>query len=266
MIFEAIEIAATGSFAAYAFYRSGAFDKLAAEIRRGTALTPPQKSVPPKPTPAGEFERYALQADHEERQKLLASPTGWLLDPFRYPTNPHEGRTPRAAAAIDEILDTLARMDRVHNGLEPHFAVYRPEHTFRIVTPTVPRCPSCGEHKGVAVTADHGGEASAWICNPCQVEFTKAGETRASKKARKSLPSVLPCGCTGAVEQDHILNYGRESTCRTCFSTWEPRSDDFSGRTLGQGERVRWSASKRRAGFGEQDVPFDLPLPPANRD
>lgn len=265
MIVDLIEVAATGGFAAYAFYRSGAFDGLIAEIRRGTSLTPPPLPKA-KPTLADAFERYSLQADHEERQKLLASPTGWLLDPFRYPTNPHEGREiPAWRGAIDARMELKSRMARMDMGLEPMYvgpAMLRPEASFRMVMADPP-CPACGSAHTEA-SATHGSSTSMWWCRECTAEFTLDGETKKSKKSRKSLPP-LPCGHVGGMHKEpRSPGSFMVSVCDKCSAEWWPRSDDPSGRSLAQGEIGFYRNGKMHS--GQEDVPFDLPLPPANRD
>lgn len=230
-----------------------------------------RKELPPtqKPTVAAEFERYALQADHEERQKLLASPTGWLLDPFRYPTNPHIGRPVKPLARwVDPIKEAHARLERVHMGLETYDPFYvtppallNPVQTYRMVMADPP-CPACGsEHTEASAT--HGRSTSMWWCRECTAEFTLDGETKKSKKARKSLPP-LPCGHTGGLHKEPRSPGGfMISVCDTCSAEWWPRSNDPTGRTLAQSEIGFYRNGRMHS--GQEDVPFDMPPPPSMR-
>jgi ribosomal protein L37AE/L43A len=290
MIIELIQVVGTSGFAAYAFYRSGSMHRLSAELRRGTSLTPPSPKA--KPNLAAEIERLSLQADHEERQKLLSSPTGWLLDPFRYPTNPHEGRAvPAWEVAIDARMELKARMARLDMGLEPMYvgpAMINPQATYRMVM--TPRCPNCGEHDHVEASSTHRGEASMWWCRVCEAEFTRDGETKKSIKRRKlllaqkarddaalaakkeaeRLARVLPCGCSGEVTTRSYpsggWDMGRYAVCLTCNGCWDyaPRMDDTGNprKMHPRSGPVEWPNGNKL----EIDVPFDLPLPPANRD
>lgn len=122
-----------------------------------------------------------------------------------------------------------------------------------------PPCPVCKTGRRL-VLAIHGGEATMWDCVDCGAEFTRAGETKASRAARRkkycgcgaAMPHhpgecedakrkhanifqpkmifrsgyTLPCGCIGTGADVEYIEYGGWagdsgwSTCKLCGSKW----------------------------------------------
>lgn len=157
-----------------------------------------EKTPPPKLD--DEWARHQQKADAAERALLLASPTGWLLDPFRFPTDPfapppqqldhHMGLwrllTDPVVLRIDPIKEAQAQKAMVLTGvMVPH----RPQATMRMKI-SIPDCPACGSGY-TEIGAEHGGTASLYWCHTCHAEFTDKGETRKSKRRRKTLDDVM---------------------------------------------------------------------------
>lgn len=135
-----------------------------------------------------------------------------------------------------------------------------------------PKCPSCGHkiHGTVEITAEHHGRPTMWQCTICQMEYTKAGETKGSKKRRKAAEAeakrmadlVLPCGCTGDVTTRSYpsggWDMGRYAVCKTCEGAWDyaPKMDDTGDprKMHPRSGPVQWPNGNKLN---------DLPLPPS---
>jgi len=182
------------TFGAFAWDVKDALD------RRHRPVRTVPKTARPKPTVADEWARYMAQAEAAERDLLLASPTGWLLDPFRFPTDPfapppqqldhHMGLwrllTDPVVLRIDPLKEARAYQSMVLTGA----MVHRPQAHVRMKI-SIPDCPVC-RSSFTEIAAEHGGTASLYWCQCCHAEFTDKGETRKSKRRRqKSLDDVM---------------------------------------------------------------------------
>lgn len=184
-------------------------------LRQEMGRTPPPRA-PSRPLVA-ELPDYSKE-DEREARLFLDNPFAWWLDPNRWGDNP-------------DWLEKLGRVV-IPVKIEP---VERPQRP-------APPCPICPDGGKRTVMAIHDGEATMWDCFVCGCEFTRAGETKTSKKQRHAKYgnyTVLPCGHTGDVLRGRAPYTGWWWTrCETCKAEWEPRSDDPTGRSLGQGESV----------------------------
>jgi len=195
---------------------------------------------------------WTLKDEREDAAAFMADRTLFWLDPNRYGDDPDwQTRlfpTPPPVREPEQIANMQARY-RPGSVYDYMLTEEEWEAKYRITSILPPRCPRCGETP-TSVEQEHGGEATAWRCEPCLISYTKAGETKASKRERKLRQSTdiadryrakgkkLPCGCKGAISfsQDHE-GY-KFSVCDTCGADWYARSNDPSGRTLAQGEKV----------------------------
>jgi hypothetical protein len=192
-------------------------------------------AAPPVSLPAPATAPWTLKDEREAALAYLASPSAFWLDPNRYGDDPDwQARLfpePKVTPPTQEYEKVLA----LHG-------IMNPKTTMRMVmSDPAPKCPVCGSRRS-EVTAEHGDEASMWGCLDCITEFTRAGETKKSKQRRQAFLTVLPCGCKGEIVQMRAPYSGYHvSRCETCKAEWEPRSNDPTGRSLGQGESVTWA-------------------------
>lgn len=153
----------------------------------------------PEPTLA-----VALWTEEDERRQALAfieHPTAFWLDPNLFGDDPN-WRERLFPPKRDEYGDTILPVIYGENRIEGRFidpekerqaeavlmrhGILVPKMTFKAVMhDPAPPCPTCHTGRRMVLT-DHGGEATSWACVDCDTEFTRAGETRSSKKRRKA--------------------------------------------------------------------------------
>ncbi len=192
--------------------------------------------------------------------KLFAEvPSAWWLDPERW--------GPREKGYIDDGLEARVMAARkicqncgstkVTVGYDSvlchdcsnyrHFPVItQPIHLGRtqirgnlmafdgVTAPDAPPCPVCKTGRRM-VMAEHDGEASMWDCFDCGCEFTRAGETKKSRKARLKreadmLPDVMMHPPRITEQEDKTIHRARRDLA------WEYRAAEcFAGRAENHG-------------------------------
>jgi hypothetical protein len=152
-----------------------------------------------------------LWTDEDARQQALsfiAHPSAFWLDPNFFGDDPdwRERLFPAAPVRVQDrprlgepgYIDPVREhhaaylhgQTKITGNLlwSPPPAIYEPRQVFKAVMreEPAPLCPVCHTGRRMVLT-DHGGEATSWGCVDCDAEFTRAGETRSSKKRRKRL-------------------------------------------------------------------------------
>jgi hypothetical protein len=149
----------------------------------------------PAPEPTLAVPLWTIEDDRRQAQAFIDCPTAFWLDPNFFGDDPNwrerlfppprdeYGDTPlpviygRSSSEgvilgyIDRNKEMIADVLGVERGLKAP------------PSPPAP-CPTCHTGRRMVLT-DHGGEATSWACVDCDTEFTRAGETRTSKKRRK---------------------------------------------------------------------------------
>ena len=182
----------------------------------------------PTPTPAAAIQTVAPWTDEDAKREaqlfLATGETCWWLDPNRWGDNPN-------------WRDTLAFVAKPYLEADPP------------IPALMPRCPSCDSNDRVSITAEHGGEASAWYCGFCHGDFTRRRRLKRRPAALSvaemappamPTPDELPCGCPGNSGYEHHgpLRDGTTWTrCSRCSRWWEPPSQGPKT-ALAQGEYV----------------------------
>lgn len=198
----------------------------------------------PLPPPAAAIQTVAPWTDEDAKREaqlfLATGETCWWLDPNRWGDNPN-------------WRDTLAFTAKPYLEADPP------------IPALMPRCPSCDSNDRVSITAEHGGEASAWYCSFCHGDFTRRRRLKrrpaalsVAEMAPPAMPVVygrpriagvpmveahpaeLPCGCSWneSITQTHGRGYSF-SRCNRCNRWWElPSNGHGKGRVVAQGEHV----------------------------
>ncbi len=130
-----------------------------------------------------------------------AVPSAWWLDPARWGT----------PDSFDN-RENFNGMPLIHGRtrIKGNFLVQ--ESADQPVAPDAPPCPACKVGRRT-VMAIHDGEATMWDCFDCGCEFTRAGETKKSRKARLTKEAGIK-----AIQQarrdlawDHVVATGKEN-------------------------------------------------------
>lgn len=240
MIVDLVTIAVcatAGSLFARGLYHSGV---LTGWIVQG--LTPPPAARQPDPAPKWDAEAHEMQ--------LFLDTGMWWLDPNRWGDDPDW-------------------RDRIPAAIQPVPAATPAPYP-------VPKCPNCGRTTlaEIKVTAEHGGVPSMWECERCGCEYTKKGETRASKQRGKRIDEMrnvaaqmrdldrgllspqelrvpympgsvyddlpespypyLPCGCSGFGQVHHASGPGWSYTRCQTCRKWWEPPSNGRYRTLAQ--------------------------------
>lgn len=173
---------------------------LAATSRERDVSTRP-KAPPPRSIAAptlAELHTAEMARIMRQNAAIFAEvPSAFWCDPNLYGDGPRDeyGDAPRPV---------IHGRHRTEGQFTDHYATFRehgilvPQKTVRIVgSPAyysdvpppnpAPECPNC-TYGSASVTADHGGEPSMWLCALCNTEYTRAGETKSSRKRRLANP------------------------------------------------------------------------------
>jgi hypothetical protein len=199
---------------------------------------------PPSAPPAAPIQTVAPWTDEDAKREMelfvATGETCWWLDPNRWGDDP-------------KWRDRLVFVPTPYLDADPP------------VPALVPDCPSCGSADRVSITAEHGGEASAWYCAPCHGDFTRRRRFKprpsrltvaemtppampstvyvnpqATVRMVEAHPAELPCGCSWneSITQTHGRGYSF-SRCNRCHRWWElPSNGQGKGRQVAQGEYV----------------------------
>lgn len=151
----------------------------------------------PAPEPTLAVPLWTIEDDRRQAQAFIDCPTAFWLDPNFFGDFPDwrerlfpPKRDEYGDVEIDPAKETTALMygvARMTGNLlwSPPPVIHRPENHFKaVMRDPAPPCPTCHTGRRMVLT-DHGGEATSWACVDCDTEFTRAGETRTSKKRRK---------------------------------------------------------------------------------
>lgn len=165
------------------------------------------------------------------RALYAAVPSAFWLDPNLWgdaPKPPRRNRTSiRGEGSRDALMSPPAMPGDDYTDRMVKHGVMSPREAMRLrsLEDAVMPCPKCGED--AEATANHGNQASAWRCAPCDLDFTRAD-------------LKLPCGCPWPTPIHRVQGPGYSySRCGQCHNWWEPPSNgDGRGRKLAQGERV----------------------------
>lgn len=180
MLVEAVSTIATLVAAGYAAHRI----EMAMLARKGYDTRDFFKPLRRKP--AEPVKMPALWTEEDERRQALAfiaDPTCFWLDPNLFGDNPDwREKLERASPQDSEARALILGRTRISGNLIYNDGFYDEPEPEPPVN-DAPPCPVC--HTGRrTVMAIHGGEATMWDCFDCGAEFTRAGETKASKKRR----------------------------------------------------------------------------------
>ncbi len=156
----------------------------------------------PDPLPATEptlaVPLWTIEDDRRQAQAFIDCPTAFWLDPNFFGDfpdwreklfAPERVQTPPRLGEkghIDPVREQMALSYGISRmGGNFLYTIHDPQNTFKMVMhDPAPDCPTCHVGRRMVLT-DHGGEATSWACVDCDTEFTRAGETRTSKKRRK---------------------------------------------------------------------------------
>lgn len=144
----------------------------------------------PTPEPTLAVPLWTIEDDRRQAQAFIDCPTAFWLDPNFFGDDPN-WRERLFPPPRDEYGDVLEHhfidpeKERQAEAVLMRHGIMVPKMTFRAVMhDPAPPCPTCHTGRRMVLT-DHGGEATSWACVDCDTEFTRAGETRTSKKRRK---------------------------------------------------------------------------------
>lgn len=139
----------------------------------------------PTPEPTLAVPLWTIEDDRRQAQAFIDCPTAFWLDPNFFGDFP-DWREKLFPPPRDEYGDTPMPVIYGKTMTSGNFSYYAEEggpYKIERVQPAPP-CPTCHTGRRMVLT-DHGGEATSWACVDCDTEFTRAGETRTSKKRRK---------------------------------------------------------------------------------
>jgi hypothetical protein len=145
----------------------------------------------PAPEPTLAVSLWTIEDDRRQAQAFIDCPTAFWLDPNFFGDDPN-WRERLFPPKRDEYGDTplpviYGRTHAVGSTMDYMLTDEEWDRQYRLAPPPpppAPPCPTCHTGRRMVLT-DHGGEATSWACVDCDTEFTRAGETRTSKKRRK---------------------------------------------------------------------------------
>lgn len=143
---------------------------------------------PPTPKPPPAVKLWTEADDRRQALAFIEHPSAFWLDPNLFGDNPNwrDKLAPR-----DEYGDTpmpviYGRTHAVGSTMDYMLTDEEWDRQYRLAPSPAPPCPTCHTGRRMVLT-DHGGEATSWACVDCDTEFTRAGETKTSRKRRKRL-------------------------------------------------------------------------------
>ena len=144
----------------------------------------------PAPEPTVAVPLWTVEDDRRQAQAFIDHPLAFWLDPNLFGDDP-DWRERLFPPKRDEYgdIDPAKEVQALSYGVARMTApaIYYPQNTFRAVMhDPAPPCPTCRTGRRMVLT-EHGGEATSWACVDCDTEFTRAGETKSSRKRRKRL-------------------------------------------------------------------------------
>lgn len=149
----------------------------------------------PAPEPTLAVPLWTIEDDRRQAQAFIDCPTAFWLDPNFFGDFPDWREKLFAPERVQQAprLGEKGHIDPVReqralsyglNRVSGNYLYHTDGESFRIEK-AAPPCPTCHTGRRMVLT-DHGGEATSWACVECDTEFTRAGETRFSKKRRKA--------------------------------------------------------------------------------
>lgn len=151
----------------------------------------------PAPAPTVAVPLWTEEDDRRQAQAFIDHPLAFWLDPNLFGDDPdwRERLFPapvrvQQAPRLGEpgYIDPVREQRALTYGLgrvSGNYLYHTDGESFRIEK-AAPPCPTCRTGRRMVLT-DHGGEATSWACVDCDTEFTRAGETKSSRKRRKRL-------------------------------------------------------------------------------
>lgn len=145
----------------------------------------------PAPEPTLAVPLWTIEDDRRQAQAFIDCPSAFWLDPNFFGDFPdwREKLFPPERDEYGDVMPVMFGTVRTAGNIlwSPPPAIYEPRQVFKAVMreEPAPPCPTCHTGRRMVLT-DHGGEATSWACVDCDTEFTRAGETRTSKKRRKA--------------------------------------------------------------------------------